>query len=50
MAPISRLPDDKILALFRLEPFADDKLDVTKNIEFVIHWVENIAGKAENVD
>ena len=36
------LPDDKILALSKLKEFADDKSNVTQNIKFICHRVENI--------
>ena len=42
---INSLPDDKFSALFKLEAFADDKLSVAQNKEFVFHMVENIDGK-----
>ena len=34
--------------MFKLKPFARNKLNVTHNIKFVFHLVENIAGKGEN--
>ena len=39
------LPDNKILALTKLEAFADDKLNEIQIIELVFHGVENIVGK-----
>ena len=30
------------------KPFADDKLNVTQNIQFVFKRIENIVGKEEN--
>ena len=42
------LPDDKIVALSKLKAFTDDKLNVTQNIEFIFHKLENIVGKGEN--
>ena len=35
-------PDDNILAMSKLKAFEDDKLDVTQNIYFFFHMVENI--------
>ena len=42
------LPDDKILALSKLEAFADDNYNMAKAIKFVFHRVENFEGKGEN--
>ena len=39
---------DKILALFKLRAFADDKINVTQNIKRVFHMIENIVRKGEN--
>ena len=41
------LLDDKILGLPKLKAFADDKLNVTKNVKVVFHRIENIVGKEE---
>ena len=38
----------KLSALSFLKAFADDKLNVTENIEVALHWVENIVRKGEN--
>ena len=35
-------------ASFRLKAFADDKLNVTQDIEFFCHNIENIMEKEEN--
>ena len=43
------LPDNKTLALSKLEAFANDKLNVTQNIEFVLLKVENIVGLGEKL-
>ena len=45
---LNHLPDDKVLGLPKLKAFADDKLNVTQNIKFVFHRIENIVGKEEN--
>ena len=42
------LPDDRISALSELKAFADDKVNVIQNINFISHRVENCAGKEEN--
>ena len=42
------IPDDKILGFPKLKAFADDKLNVTKNVEVVFHRIENIVEKEEN--
>ena len=42
------LPDDKILGLPKLKVFADDKLNVTQNIEVVFDRIEKIVEKEEN--
>ena len=34
----------------KLEAFADDKINVTNNMEFVVVRVENIVDKGENAD
>ena len=39
----------KILGLFKLKAFADDKINVTQNIKYVFHKEENMVGKGENV-
>ena len=42
---LNPLPDDKILGLLKLKPFADDKLlNVTQNVKIVFHRIENIVG------
>ena len=42
------LPNDKILDQSELKAFADDKINVNKNLKFVFGQVENIVGKGEN--
>ena len=44
----SPLQDDNILALFKLEAFADDSFSVAQILEFTFGRVENIVGKGEN--
>ena len=41
-------PDSHIFPLCKMKPFADDKLNVTQNIKFDFHWVENIVGNGED--
>ena len=42
------LPEDKNLPPSKFKAFADDKVNVTKNINFVFHRIGNIVGKGEN--
>ena len=45
---MNTLPNDKILAWYKLKAFADDKVTVAKLMIFVFDRVENIVGKGEN--
>ena len=40
--------NNKILDLFKLKAFADDKINATQNLKFVLEGIENIVGKGEN--
>ena len=42
------LPYDKILDKFKLKELADDKIDKTQKLKFVLRSKENIVGKGEN--
>ena len=42
------IPNDKILDWSKLKAFADDKINVTEELKFVLGRVENIVGKGEN--
>ena len=42
------LGNNEILALSKLKAFADDKINVTQNIEIVFCRIKNIVGKEEN--
>ena len=42
------LPNDKILDRSKLKAFADDKINVTEKLKFVLGRIENILGKGEN--
>ena len=42
------LPNDIGLDWSKLEAFADDKLNVTEKLKYVLERVENIEGKGEN--
>ena len=42
------LPNDKILEWSKIIAYADDKINVTQNLNFVLRRVENILGKGEN--
>ena len=48
LASFNSLPDDNILDLSKLKAFADDKLNVTPKLKFVLRRVENNVGKGEN--
>ena len=45
---INSLPHNKILDGSKLKAFADDKLNATEKLKFVLGRVENIVGKGEN--
>ena len=45
MHPSDTLPNDKILNWFKLKAFADDKINVTQILKFVLKMVENIGRK-----
>ena len=47
-ASFNSLPNDKILDWSRLKALADDKINVTEKLKFVLRRVENIVGKGEN--
>ena len=42
------LPNDKILDWSKFKSLADDKINVTQNLKFVLGRIENILGKEEN--
>ena len=42
------LPDNKILDWFKLKAIADDKINTTEKLKFVLRWVENNVRKGEN--
>ena len=44
------LPNNKILDCSKLKAFADDRINMTEKLKFVLGRVENIAGKRENAD
>ena len=45
---INSLPNNKILASSRLKTFAENKLKVCSNYEFIHNRIENSVGKGEN--
>ena len=45
---LNSLPHNKILDRSKLKAFADDKLNATEKLKFVLGRVENIVGKGEN--
>ena len=42
------LPIDKISDCFSFKAFADDEINLEKNLKFILGRVENIVGKGEN--
>ena len=46
---VDPLPDDKILALSKLKAFADDKINVTQNINFVFHRLKKALWEKEKI-
>ena len=42
------LPKNEILDWSKLQAFADNKINVTEKLQFVLGKVENIVGKGEN--
>ena len=48
MATFNSLPDDKVLDWSNLKAFADDKINETEKLKFVMGRIENIVGKGEN--
>ena len=42
------LPNDKILDLYKLKAFSDDKIKKTEKLKFVLERIENILRKGEN--
>ena len=45
---LSSLPNNKFLDWSKLKAFADNKINVTEELKFVLVRVENIVGKGEN--
>ena len=45
---LSPLPNEKFLDWSKLKDLADDKINVTEKLKFVLGRAENIVGKAEN--
>ena len=48
MESLNSLSNDKVVDLSKLKAFADDKINVTEQLKFVMRRVENIMGKGEN--
>ena len=42
------MPHNTILEQSRMKDFADDKINLTQTLNFVLERVENIVGKGEN--
>ena len=45
---LNSLTNDKILDGSKIKAFADDKINVTQEMKFVLEMVENIIGKGKN--
>ena len=45
---MSSLANNKILDWFKLKAFAENKINVTENLKFLLGRVENIVRKREN--
>ena len=45
---LNPVPDDKILDWSKLKSFANDEINVTEKLKFVLERVENIVGKGKN--
>ena len=45
---MNALPNNKILDWFKFNAFAEDKINVTEILKFVLGRAENIVGKGEN--
>ena len=40
------LSDNKLLTLYKIKAIADDKINMTKKLKFVLATVENVVGKS----
>ena len=45
---VNSLPNDKILYRFKFKAFADNKINLSEKLKFVLGRVENIVGKEED--
>ena len=45
---VNSLPNGKFLGLSKLKAFANDKINVSEKLKFVLGRVESIVGKGEN--
>ena len=48
MVQVNPLPNVKFLDRSKLKSLADDRINVTEKLKFVLGRVENIMGKGEN--
>ena len=48
MTEFNFLSDDKFLVCLKFKSLANDKINVTEKLKFVLGRVENIVGKGEN--
>ena len=47
-ALFNSLPNDNFLDRSKLKGLADDKINVSEKLKFILGMIENIVGKAEN--
>ena len=47
---IHSLPNNNFLDMTKLKASADDKINVTKQLKFVLEGIENSVGKGESAD
>ena len=45
---LNSLPNDKVLAWFKLKAFADNLINISANLIFVLEEIKNIVEKGEN--
>ena len=48
MIKVNSLPNNKLLDQSKFKELADNKINATKKLKFVLGMVENILGKGEN--
>ena len=50
LAAFNSLPSNNFLDMTKLKAFADNKINVTKQLKFVLEGIENSVGKGESAD